>query len=178
MQPKNTNFMNTRDIINPMNHEGPMATSSEQPPEPDFEIINRGEKIHYKFDNFVVSIDRSGKNYQTLPELSFARLVDDPNKGASLDQPQTTDEQTVSMTEVVPGIIQVMQHQNLSDVWFYPYGDDANFDGVESYIDRETRKQQRSQQRLRLFRMAFARASQPMTITPDENQHGYILSLQ
>lgn len=170
--------MNTRDIMNPMNHEGPMATSSEQSPEPDFEIIDRGEKIHYKFDNFVVSIDRSGKNYQLLPELSFARLVDDPNKGASLDQPKTAAEQAVSMTEVVPGIIQVMQHENLSEVWFYPYGDDANFDTAETDLDRETRKQQRSQQRLRLFQMAFARASQPITITSDENQHGYILSLQ
>lgn len=124
-----------------------------------FELdTSRENKDWYNFKNVSVIIDRSGKNFEALPELMFGTYDEQPNH-EMLNQP-TQRRTQVNMDYVAACIKKVAEVSGERDFWFYPHGEDVS----------EERKGAREAARQKLF-------SKFVTMRPGPDNFGYIISV-
>lgn len=111
-------------------------------------------KTLYLFNDVVVIIDTSGKNYKRLPEVSFATAQGGNKKYSMERNPGGSNE--VTMTRVSECFRKIANDLGYTELWFYPFGKDGY------------KKETAERARIKLY-------SQFGNIEPEETGYGYIL---
>ena len=130
-----------------------------------FEADTRQEgKEYFEFKNVLVKIDRTGKNIDEYPELSFSTFDKEPDN-FGMNQPFEKRE-GVDMDYISACIKRVAQYTGDEVFWMFPFSGDA----IESIDMKATteEKEKRENVRYRLFRR-YA------NLEPGPNNYGYLI---
>jgi hypothetical protein len=110
--------------------------------------------VDYVFDDVVIRIDTTGKNYTDLPEVLFGTKHSETEKH-SMDRPDSKSN-SLDMNRVSECMKKVAHDTNQSTVWFYPHGKDGED------------KERTEAARVKLFSRYF-------DIEPEKNGFGYVV---
>lgn len=124
-----------------------------------FEVDDRQEgKEYFTFDHVFVKIDRTGKNIDGYPELSFGTFDEYPDND-SMNQPGRNRD-GIDMDYIAACIRRVAEYTRDKAFWIYPFGGDANSED----------KLKRQEARFRLFKRY-------VNLEPGPNNHGYVIRI-